>query len=83
MMRLHKDLTKKRRWIRFAIMDAPENENPRIAAAKAGQRRFIGNPCAKCGSPERYTTSGACVKCAAEAATERRKMIQKLIADGS
>ena len=57
--------------------------SPRMEAARAGQRRFLGNACVKCGAQERYTSSGACVKCVNDAAAERRKMIQKLIADGS
>ena len=37
--------------------------SPRIIAAKAGEKFFIGNPCKRCGGVKRYTSSYDCVPC--------------------
>jgi hypothetical protein len=39
------------------------NWTPRQAAIAAGETRYQGRPCSRCGGTERRTTSGGCVAC--------------------
>lgn len=46
---------------------------PRQEAKAAGQRKYTGDPCGKCGDTERYTSSTACVSCTKAAAKAAHK----------
>jgi hypothetical protein len=37
--------------------------SPRLEAARAGQNKYIGKPCPKCGGTERYVINAGCVVC--------------------
>lgn len=37
--------------------------SPRIEAARAGQNKYTGKPCPKCGGTERYVINAGCVVC--------------------
>jgi len=53
--------------------------SPRWIAARAGEKRFTGNPCKHCGAAIRFTSSGACVVCANNRAKARNDQIRKLL----
>ena len=38
--------------------------NPkRLKAGRAGKKRWIGLPCKKCGSRDKYVSTGGCLEC--------------------
>lgn len=53
--------------------------SPRAVAAKAGDMRYTGKPCKKCGCTEKYTSTATCVDCAKKAAIENTKKIRQHI----
>ena len=56
-----------------------EETSPRLIAAKNQERTFNGSPCAKGHSGLRYTSTGGCVVCSKDSASERQDRIRKLL----
>lgn len=57
------------------------SESPRQSAAMAGERIYVGKPCARCHGQERYTLSSICVACAKRSASEHRRRVADMMRD--
>lgn len=57
-----------------------KSKGPRMRAAMAGAKTYHGKPCKNCGTTEKRTTSGACVKCSREASAKHYKKVKEIIA---
>lgn len=65
---------------RLGYLRAPNTErtmgNPRMTAALAGEKTFIGSPCRKHPESLRYVSSGRCRQCTVEGAKVRENAIK-------
>ena len=52
----------------------------RIAAAKNGERFFLGSACRVCLNQKRYVSTGACVHCASEKSAKNYAEFKRIIA---
>ena len=59
--------------------NAKGEASPRMKAAQIGSKRFQGNPCKRCQSTERFTSSGGCVRCTNETSKARHQQIRALL----
>jgi len=53
--------------------------SPRVMAAKAGETKYYGSPCKKCGKSLRYTMNNSCIDCAKGHAKAHKGRIAELI----
>ncbi len=54
-----------------------------MVAARAGLKRFEGNPCPKCDGTIRHTSSGSCVRCTIKRATARTNEIRETLREAA
>lgn len=54
----------------------------RLAAAKAGNVRYVGRPCVRCGCADRYTASGQCCECSRVKAAKRYRKFSDMLKAG-
>jgi uncharacterized paraquat-inducible protein A len=47
------------------------NETPRLLAARAGNSRYEGSACRRCGTTQRYVQNANCCRCHNELAKKR------------
>lgn len=51
----------------------------RMDAARAGQSKYEGGPCGKCGGTIRYTVSANCARCQSEDTAARKRQLQAIL----
>jgi adenine-specific DNA methylase len=54
-------------------------EGPRAAAARAGEVRYVGGTCRRCGNTQRYTSNGNCCVCNDRQAEARKQQIAAML----
>jgi hypothetical protein len=56
-------------------------ESPRFAAARAGQNKYVGKPCPKCGGTLRYVINAGCVACLKKIKSISQEKLRQQILD--